>query len=504
MLKSAVGLACVLPATFCAGLGSHLEEMDPARMLLGPTGKTASKNRMCDSGLEFDSSDARLVTGFRWAKQEAISYIRNGDPIGPWYYAALPGRNAFCMRDTSHMSTGAQLLGLGARTENMLYEFAKHISASKKWCSWWEITGNGTPASVDFKSDNDFWYDLPANFDVLNACYRQWLWSRNDTYIENLTFLRFYYHTVTSYVQAWENGPSELLETRPAYGHMGIPSYDEGHPGLLGADLIAAQYVAYRDYARIQRHKGRSAEATVFDKKATRLKALYNDKWWNSEKHSFYSLVNNRGKLQTVNRLSIQNEFPLYFGLVEQGPKTLAALEKLEHAISNDRAVEQGIVGGVETMSYLPNILYKYGRSEQGYRMLLLLTDPSLKRRSYPEVSFTVVGNIGAGLMGLHPMTDQQIIKTMPQLPEHMEFAELRNVPVGLNRISILHRGNGHTRLLNEQGPDLIWRASFKGAAKRVLVDKKAIGPKRSVSKEGVQIWTDILVRSGETKEAVS
>jgi hypothetical protein len=49
----------------------------------------------------------------------------------------------------------------------MLRQFAQHISASKKWCSWWEITGDGNPAPVDYKSDQNFWYDLPANFDVV-------------------------------------------------------------------------------------------------------------------------------------------------------------------------------------------------------------------------------------------------------------------------------------------------------------------------------------------------
>lgn len=28
-------------------------------------------------------------------------------------------------------------------------------------------------------------FDLPANFDVLNACYRQWLWSKNKSYVND-------------------------------------------------------------------------------------------------------------------------------------------------------------------------------------------------------------------------------------------------------------------------------------------------------------------------------
>ena len=141
------------------------------------------------------------------------------------------------------MSNGAQFLGLGARTRNMLQQFAKHISASKKWCTWWEITGDGKPAPVDYKDDQNFWYCLPANFDVMDACFRQWGWSGNNAYLDDV-FLSFYRHSVTDYVQAWDRNHDGLLEHLPAYGHRGIATYDEDLTGnvLVGADLIAAQY----------------------------------------------------------------------------------------------------------------------------------------------------------------------------------------------------------------------------------------------------------------------
>ena len=46
--------------------------------------------------------------------------------------------------------------GWGQDTRNMLHQFAQHISASKKWCTWWEITGEGKPAPVDYKNDESF------------------------------------------------------------------------------------------------------------------------------------------------------------------------------------------------------------------------------------------------------------------------------------------------------------------------------------------------------------
>ena len=97
------------------------------------------------SPFTLQSSSARLDAAARWATGQALAYARNDDPVGPWYEAALPGREAFCMRDVAHMSAGAAVLGLGAYTKNMLLQFAAHISASKDWCTYWEITKDGSP-----------------------------------------------------------------------------------------------------------------------------------------------------------------------------------------------------------------------------------------------------------------------------------------------------------------------------------------------------------------------
>ena len=68
------------------------------------------------SPLDLTTSDSRLRECFVWAKAQAMAYVRQGDPVGLWYEAALPGRHAFCMRDVSHQATGAHALGLSGHT----------------------------------------------------------------------------------------------------------------------------------------------------------------------------------------------------------------------------------------------------------------------------------------------------------------------------------------------------------------------------------------------------
>lgn len=63
-------------------------------------------------GVSFQSSDADLNDLFDWSKNQALAYAFDDDPVGLWYEASLPGREAFCMRDVSHQSMGAQFLGL--------------------------------------------------------------------------------------------------------------------------------------------------------------------------------------------------------------------------------------------------------------------------------------------------------------------------------------------------------------------------------------------------------
>jgi hypothetical protein len=491
-LCAAFGFATTAPALVSRGSA-----------LIGTFALGASAPNQQEGAIEFESSDARLVDGFRWAKAQAFGYARADGSIGPWYEAALPGRDAFCMRDVSHQSTGAQFLGLGPRTLNMLRRFAANISAAKKWCSWWEITRHNLPASVDYNNDRDFWYDLPASFDVVDACYRQWLLSRNDAYLEEV-FLNFYRHTVTDYVAAWSRKHDGLLEHLPSDGHMGIATYDEDLQGqvLVGSDLIAAQYAAYRDYAAIERAKNETSAAEKFDQKAEHLKQIYNTQWWDSARGGYFGDLEEDGKFhpdlkEGDGRCTL--ELPLYYGLTDAGTKTEAALDLLQDRLKADLNRSSAAVGGVEGRSYMPDIFYKYIRSRAGYSALTALMDPSLKRREYPEVSYTVIGNLCSGMMGIHALPHGDAIGTLPQLTTETSWAALHHVPVGINSISLRHDGLGTSTLINESGPEITWRAAFPAKYSALQVNGKKISAQIRNRSGGDESYCEVHLRPGET-----
>lgn len=105
----------------------------------------------------FTSSDKEIEGAFEWAKGMAMSYKgEENDHVGPWYEAALPSRFAFCMRDASHQCIGAEILGWSEQNLNIFSLFAKNISVSKDWCSYWEINKWNKPALKTTETTKNF------------------------------------------------------------------------------------------------------------------------------------------------------------------------------------------------------------------------------------------------------------------------------------------------------------------------------------------------------------
>ena len=88
----------------------------------------------------------------------------------------------------------------------MLRRFSGEIGEARDWCSLWEIDRHGRPAHADFRSDDDFWYNLPANFDVLDASYRMYVWSGDSACTAtDPMLLGDDDRTVTDYVARWDS-----------------------------------------------------------------------------------------------------------------------------------------------------------------------------------------------------------------------------------------------------------------------------------------------------------
>jgi hypothetical protein len=433
--------------------------------LLPPSGFRPAKP--IASPLELETPDAELAAAFAWAKQQALDYVFpaavSGDPVGDWYEAALPSRFAFCMRDISHQATGAQALGLAAFNRNMLGRFARAVAPSRDFCSYWEIDKWGRPAPVDYKNDRDFWYNLTANFDVLDACWRQYLWTGDTAYVEDAAFLSFYRRSVEDYVKAWDKDGDGIPEHRPEYGSRGLGGYDEGpfsDNALYASDLLAAMARAFESNAGVLDVRDEPSVAASFRSRAAALRGAYDRDWWSDAKGR-YADGRVQGGALVFQDLIWNGVFPLYFGAVPAGPRRDATLRRILEARPE----------GIEIESYLPEILYRYGQDEAAYARILALTGPAKARREYPEVPFAVVGAVTTGLMGVHPDVRSRTVATRSGLTEATPWVELKGLPVFDAVLDIRHDGRVGTTLRSRSGRDLTWRALFDGAWAELEVD---------------------------------
>ncbi|MGH9771122.1 MAG: hypothetical protein ACRD4Q_05415 [Candidatus Acidiferrales bacterium] len=218
----------------------------------------------------------------------------------------------------------------------------------------------------------------------------------------------------------------------------------------------------------------------------------------------------------------------LYYRAADGGPKTQAALNDLLATIRANPS------GPVELESHYAEVLYRYGVPDVAYAQIMDLTRKGRYRQEYPEVSYSVVGAIVTGLMGisieapspaenvvqrnflrsaadtqialLHGVAPpvqwndvQAVVKTLPRLTNQTPWAEIRNLPVRDNEISVEHEGLRKTTFTNQSGPALIWQATFPGSYRTLSVDGRVVNasPGREPL-DHVTSWVQVPVGAGD------
>lgn len=417
--------------------------------------------------VKFESSNLYLNDGFKWAKKQALVYMFENDLVGYWYEAALPGRQCFCMRDVSHQTTGGQILGLIPHNKNMLLRFAQSIAQSRDYCCFWEIDKEYRPCPVDYTNDDDFWYNLPANFDVIDACWRMYEWTGDKDYITSIDFNHFYDLSVKEYVELWDKNADGLLESFECGSRRGIPSYDEGI-GLKKAvtmiDLVAIQAKGYESYANICKLKGDLTKYNEYMAKCAQLRDVIKQEWWNEKDKRFYDVKLLDGTMSIAQENgTIALVAPAYYE---------AITDKMQLAKSFE--IVNSTDFSVEVASYVPGMFYKYGEYQMAYQWLKKMIDPNLYRRKYPEDSYCAVGYYATGIMGIKPFSHENLIETTSGLPEDTSWARMVDVPVFDGVISIEHNYES-TIITNETGKNIVWKARFNGEYKSIKIDEEIL-----------------------------
>jgi len=457
--------------------------------------------------VSFQSSDSALTKAFIWAKTTALSYKGNpNDPVGPWYEAALPGRHAFCIRDVCHQCIGAEILGLGRENKNMLHKFVVNISKSRDWCSYWEINKWDKPAPVDYKNDSAFWYNLDANFDLIYASWRLYLWTGDKTYITNHVFTKFFEKSLNEYINRWRLNVDSLI-TRPSMPNepisydkndkndlyhvsRGLPSYIENVPDLkMSLDLVAAIYQGLASYSSILKENGNINRSKYYAQKANKYKLLLNSQWWDAASQNFHAFYTDDKTFG--NSTGRGDVFLLWFDAINDSSKKVAAIRDIF-----SRSMR------METMSYLPYLLSLNGYSKQAYKYILYLSNPSTKRREYPEVSYGVIEGIIQGLMGIDADAPMGLISTLYRGEGEAEL-KVNNLPILNSIVNVHHFGHLKTVFQNKGNDNLYWKAEFLGKYDSLSLNGKKIKAKTGKDLNGNSYsFIKVLIHPGQKMEA--
>jgi hypothetical protein len=458
------------------------------------------------SSFQFHSSNSELERAISWAKEKALSYAHdNSDPVGYWYEAALPNREAFCMRDVCHQSIGAEVLGLSQHNLNMLLKFSQNISESKDYASFWEINRYNKPAPVDYENDTDFWYNLPANFDLIYTYKRLYDWTGNKTYLTHQDFQNFAALSLDEYVMRWALSSQQItkrdraLHVQPAptrFGkNRGIPTYNEGGRGesLLGIDMTASYIAALSASIELLKAAGKTANIDLLAKKKSEELAFLNSFWWDVEKEQYKSIYY---KDQTFDYFRVGKDqaylhYLLYFDVLDNPQR----IQKIIHWYEQNHT--QLIV---ELKSYLPILFYQNNLSDTATEMLIELCNEKNLRRAYPENSFTIIEHITRGLMGVE--ANAQGIETRSRITQKNEWAHAKGITIRSSLIDVKHFGKHKTQFSNRGATDLYWKPKFEGHHPFIWVNNQKIKAIQQIE-NGLELsYTLILVPKNESLTA--
>jgi len=196
-------------------------------------------------------------------------------------------------------------------------------------------------------------------------------------------------------------------------------------PLLIAGDGLATQYAVLRKLGLHDR--------------ADRIQATYQN-WWNGD-HFARGVTKDGPDFDWG--LESHTLVPL-FGLSGTGERNELFLDYLEQQMESEPPLN------IESFSYWPEFLFRHGRDEAAWRWTKHLID---SRDDYPEISFTVVEHLVAGLLGLRPDAPNAALSITSHLPAEIGELIVDNLPVGAWDLRIHQIGKHTTEVTVHSGP---------------------------------------------------
>ena len=412
-------------------------------------GKSAKTRKVSEaaSDLSIRSSSSELENLFNWAKDLALSYVMTGVPGAvPCYAAANPIKEAYCLRDFAHMALGAHFLGLELENISMMKSVAKTATPKTDYEPSWYYDYGGKGLEIANQ--------VPAVFEIIWTAYIQYLWTGNAEWINDPLLFGCYQNIATVYLERHDsNIPNNGIADAVGQGHWeNTATYNEGGEKIKeAADGIGMQYQGFRSFAEILKARGDMSGYEKWMAKANNILKMFRTDFW--EGTTYYR--GRRSPTDFVTGYGKESSFLLLKTLLtEPGERAEKYLDLVWDNCTNDN---------IEAKSYLPDVFFPYGQKERGSHYMKELYYANPGRRTYPEVSYTVVSHTLRWLVGVEADAPNSSVSTLPQLPDEVSWVEADNVPVGAWKLKIHQEGNTKTTLTNESDSPIKWEARFYG-----------------------------------------
>ena len=243
-------------------------------------------------------------------------------------------------------------------------------------------------------------------------------------------------------------------------------TYNEIRSPLIEAgDGIACQYQALLAYSRLLAAWAEHERSEAFEAKAEKLKAFFNTQWGvKKDAEPYVRGYDVRGQILTDFGLENSWFMPMKF-ITEPSPKTDAYLDFIAQAVDS-----KGKPENLEAISYLPGVFFPYNRVETAWKWLEYIIDQP--DREYPEISYTLIGHVVEGLLGVEPNAPRNSFLTVSRLPRAVADVGVQNIPLGAHRIHVAHRGVSKSTATHASGDQpLKWQACFYGNHSRIVVN---------------------------------
>ncbi|WP_429065812.1 hypothetical protein [Aeromonas bestiarum] len=454
--------------------------------------------------LRLTSSSTELTEGFNWAVGKTGQFIMTGKrgvtnkdeyhPSGdgsglhdylPSYWAGYYDRSAFYGRDFAHQVTGAEIAGWGAENFSMFKVFARNATEARKWYTLWAFNFDGSPHTIDYKHDDYFVREVPAQFELVEKAYRAYLWSGDRRYLDDPELWRFYRKVLTDFVALHDDQhPNGIAEGRGGI-FQGSCTYNErGEHPIEAADAIGAQYQATLAFAAMLQARGESREAREWQTKARQLRRYFNQEWSRvegDEEGNYARILDDN--LSKKSDFGKENSWFIPMKLLsEPGPRNDRYLDFIGKMVGNGIGSTPESPANIEAYTYLPETYFPYLRNEEAWhwmRYILTMRDLPHERPSqgtngdYPEISFSLVAQTVEELMGVEPDAAAHRVATLPRLPAAIDWVAIEQLTLGSHRLSLRHDGKIASTLGNEGRHPLTWEARFPGRHVTLLVDGK-------------------------------